>query len=77
MANQVTTEDLLEERDNLKATIKNILEGGQEFQTRDGRVRQANLQTLYDRLGQVENAIAAAECDGGANTVLLKFEGVG
>lgn len=50
-------EELKEERADIKQSIKDILEGGQEFQTRNGRVKQVNLQTLYNRLAIVEAQI--------------------
>ena len=62
------------EREKVQVAIDNILEAGQEFQTRDGRVKFANLSKLYDRLAYLDNAIAAA---GGTNcnTAYLKFGG--
>ena len=55
--NKSRLEELKEERADIKQSIKDILEGGQEFQTRNGRVKQVNLQTLYNRLAIVEAQI--------------------
>lgn len=71
-----TKEELLQELDQLNATIKNIMEGGQEFDTRDGRVKFPALRELYARRAEVQNALAVMECgSSGANTVLIKFGG--
>ena len=50
-------EELKEERADIKQSIKDILEGGQEFQTRNGRVKQVSLRTLYNRLAIVDAQI--------------------
>ena len=71
----MTIEELKEEREQVKTAIKNILEAGQEFQTRDGRVKFANLDKLYARLNQLDTAIASANGNGGANTFYYKFGG--
>ena len=71
----MTIAEMEEERTQVKAAIQNILEAGQEFQTRDGRVKFANLDKLYSRLSQLDNAIAAANGESGANTVYYKFGG--
>ncbi len=70
----MTLEELKAERANVQAAINNILEAGQEFQTRTSRVKFANLDKLYARLSQLDNAIAVAE-GVTVNTVLLKYEG--
>ena len=67
-------EALRAEREKVQTAIENILEAGQEFQTRDGRVKFANLSKLYDRLTYLDNAIAAAEGTN-CNTAYLKFGG--
>ena len=67
-------EALTAEREKVQAAIDNILEAGQEFQTRDGRVKFANLSKLYDRLAYLDNAIAAAQGTN-CNTAYLKFGG--
>lgn len=71
----MTLEELKERRDKVQAAIDNILEAGQEFQTRASRVKFANLNTLYDELHNLDNAIAAAEAQGGTNTTYLQFGG--
>ena len=68
-------EALKAEREKVQAAIDNILEAGQEFQTRDGRVKFANLSKLYDRLAYLDNAIAAAQGNSGYNPAYLKFGG--
>ena len=70
----MTLEELKAERANVQTAINNILEAGQEFQTRTSRVKFANLDKLYARLSQLDNAIAVAE-GVTVNTVLLKYEG--
>ena len=54
-------EELKERRNKLQEAIDNVLEAGQEFQTRTGRVKQANLDTLQRQLAQIENEIASIE----------------
>lgn len=68
-------EDLKAERAKIQEAINNILEAGQEYQTRSGRVKFANLDKLYERLGYLDNAIAAAEGNGGCNVAYLEFRG--
>ena len=70
----MTIEELKAERDDVKTAIKNILEAGQEFQTRTGRVKFANLDKLYARLQQLEDAILAAEGKS-VNTIYQQFRG--
>ena len=71
----MTLADLMAEREKVQKAINNILEAGQEYQTRSGRVKFANLDKLYDRLAYLDNAIAAAEGNGGCNTQYLQFGG--
>ena len=74
----MTLEELKEEKAMLEQTRKNILEGGQEFQTHDGRVRQVDLNTVLSRLAAVDQAIASyGGARGNTDTVLLKFGGMG
>lgn len=71
----MTLADLKAERAKVQEAINNILEAGQEYQTRSGRVKFANLDKLYDRLAYLDNAIAAAEGNGGCNVAYLEFRG--
>ena len=50
-------EDLRKEKEQLEQAYQNILEAGQEFQTRDGRVKQANLKEVMARLNAVKAEI--------------------
>ena len=68
-------ETLLAEREKVQEAINNILEAGQEYQTRSGRVKFANLDKLYDRLSYLDNAIAAAQGNNNINVVLQQFGG--
>lgn len=68
-------DDLKAERTKVQEAINNILEAGQEYQTRSGRVKFANLDKLYDRLAYLDNAIAVAENNGSCNTVYQEFRG--
>ncbi len=68
-------EDLIAEREKVKEAITNILEAGQEYQTRSGRVKFANLDKLYARLSHLETAIAAAQGNNNCNVVLQQFGG--
>lgn len=54
-------EDLKAQRIKYEEAINNVLEAGQEFQTRNGRVKQANLKTLQDKLESIEMQIRAIE----------------
>ena len=68
-------EELKAERAKVQEAINNILEAGQEYQTRSGRVKFANLDKLYDRLSYLDNAIVAAESNNNCNVVLQQFGG--
>lgn len=68
-------EDLKAERTKVQEAINNILEAGQEYQTRSGRVKFANLDKLYDRLAYLDNAIAAAESNNSGNVFYQQFRG--
>lgn len=72
-------EDLLKEKEALENARMNILEGGQEFQTRDGRVKMASLETIMSRLAEVQSALNQMDAvDGGmTDTVKLRFGGMG
>ena len=71
-------EDLRKEKEQLEQAYQNILEAGQEFQTRGGRVKQANLKEVMARLNAVKAEIAQYEYETGGrtDTVFLKFNGM-
>ena len=71
-------EELRKEKEQLEQAYQNILEAGQEFQTRDGRVKQASLKEVMTRLNAVKAEIAEYEYETGGrtDTVLLKFNGM-
>lgn len=68
-------EELLARRDKVQTAIDNVLEAGQEFQTRTGRVKMANLQTLQQQLANLDSEINALRGDGYTDTELLVFRG--
>ena len=72
-------EELQDELKILTTTYKNILEGGQEFQTRDGRVKQANLSDVKAQINAVRAEIAelTSASNGMTDTIRLKWGGVG
>lgn len=75
----MTRNELLEEKEALQKAKINILEGGQEFQTRDGRVKMASLETISAQLAEVNAMLAQMDAVNGAttDTVKLRFVGVG
>ena len=71
-------EELQKEKEALETARMNILEGGQEFQTRDGRVKMASLETIMQRLAEVNSALNQIDSvNGMTDTVRLKFGGRG
>lgn len=68
-------ETLLERREKLQQAIDNVLEAGQEFQTRTGRVKMANLQTLQQQLASLDSEIAEMQSDTYTDTELYVFRG--
>ncbi len=72
-------DELQEELKLLRTTYKNILEGGQEFQTRAGRVKQANLSDVKAQINAVMAEIAEinSNANGTTDTIRLKWGGVG
>lgn len=75
----MTREELIQEKEALESARMNILEGGQEFQTRDGRVKMASLETIMSRLAEVNAQISQIDVVNGGmtDTVKLKFGGMG
>lgn len=72
-------DELQEELTLLRTTYKNILEGGQEFQTRAGRVKQANLSDVKAQINAVQAEIAELSSTSGGNTDTIRYKwgGVG
>lgn len=72
----MTQLEMLEARKaKIQEAIDNVLEAGQEFQTRNGRVKQANLETLQKQLAAVESDIASFRNDTYTDTELFVFRG--
>ncbi len=73
----MTKTELQAEKASLQTAIKNVLEGGQEFQTRNARVKQASLDSLQSRLATVESELAQYDdgSTGMTTHVLLQFGG--
>lgn len=70
----MTLEALIAEREKVQAAIDNILEAGQEYQTRSSRVKFANLNDLYNQRAYLDSAIAAAQGNN-SDVVHLQFGG--
>lgn len=68
-------ETLLERKQKIQESIDNVLEAGQEFQTRNGRVKQADLGTLQKQLAQVETDIAMISNNTYTDTEILQYRG--
>lgn len=68
-------ETLLERKQKIQESIDNVLEAGQEFQTRNGRVKQANLDTLQRQLAQIESEIADISQNTYTDTEILRYRG--
>lgn len=73
MANKL--DDLLARRQKVQDAIDNVLEAGQEFQTRTGRVKMANLQTLQQQLANLDNEISELQGDGYTDTECYVYRG--
>lgn len=59
-------QELLARREKIVAAMDNILEGGQEFQTRTGRVKQVNYELLKKELNDIDTELAFLD-DGSGN----------
>ena len=70
-----TLEDLKGRRKKIQEAIDNVLEGGQEIQTRTGRVKMVNFQSLQQQLASVEAEISDRECNGYTDTECMVFRG--
>lgn len=70
-----TLEDLKERRKKIQEAIDNTLEGGQEIQTRTGRVKMVSFQSLQQQLASVETAISDRECNDYTDTECFVFRG--
>lgn len=75
MDTMISLETLLERKQKIQESIDNVLEAGQEFQTRNGRVKQANLSVLQQQLAQVETDIAMLSNSGYTDTEILRYRG--
>lgn len=72
----MTQLEMLESRRaKIQEAIDNVLEAGQEFQTRNGRVKQANLEVLQKQLATVESDIASLKSDTYTDTEIFVFRG--
>ena len=67
--------ELKERKTKIQEAIDNVLEAGQEFQTRNGRVKQANLQTLQTQLANIESEISMLEKSNYTDTEKFVFRG--
>ena len=54
----MTKEELLKRKESIEQAIQNVLEAGEEFQTRNGRVKQASLSSLQAQLSSIETQLA-------------------
>lgn len=68
-------EDLKEQERQYKEAIANILEGGQEIQTRTGRIKLGNLSVLRQQLTEIQNQIAELQGNGYTDTECFVFRG--
>lgn len=68
-------ETLKSRKAKIEEAIENVLEAGQEFQTRNGRVKQANLQTLQQQLANIESEISLLEHSDYTDTEKFVFRG--
>lgn len=68
---------LTQQIEKIDSAIANVLEAGQEFETRDGRVKMANLTTLQEMRNGYATELAElqGEDSGFTDTVHLKFNG--
>jgi len=57
----MTKEELLKRKESIEQAIQNVLEAGEEFQTRNGRVKQASLSSLQAQLASVETQLSQYE----------------
>lgn len=72
----MTQLEMLESRRaKIQEAIDNVLEAGQEFQTRNGRVKQASLDVLQKQLATVESDIASLKGDTYTDTEIFVFRG--
>lgn len=54
----MTKEELLKRKESIEQAIQNVLEAGEEFQTRNGRVKQASLSSLQAQLASIETQLS-------------------
>lgn len=70
----MTLAELIAEKTKVQEAIDNVLEAGQEFQTREGRVKQVSIDSLYERMSIIDAAIESRGGGDTTDTVLLKYE---
>ena len=70
----MSIEEMEAELLEIRECRKNIYQGGQEFQTRTGRVKWTSLKDLNDREAYLISAISAAKGTN-CNVVSLQFGG--
>jgi hypothetical protein len=71
----MTKDELLTRRTELQAAITNVLEAGQEFHTRNARVKQASLDSLRAELANIDTQLSAYNDSGMTHTTLLVYGG--
>ena len=71
----MTKTQLEERRAKVQAAIDNVLDAGQEFQTRNGRVKQASLDSLRNELAAIDTQLSAYDDSGMTHTTLLVYGG--
>lgn len=68
-------EQLEIERNELQEAIHNVLEAGQEFQTRTGRVKMPNIDSLRRQLSEINNQIASIKGNDYTDTECFVYRG--
>lgn len=64
-------EELLARKQKIQSALDDILEGGQEFQTRTGRVKMVSYDSLKRELNEIETELAFMGEGGNAMDELL------
>lgn len=71
----MTKDELIKQKEALQAAITNVLEAGEEFQTRNGRVKQASLSSLQAQLASIETQLAQYGDNTMATTEIFTYGG--
>ncbi len=71
----MTKDELLAQKAAIQTAITNILEGGQEFQTRNARVKMPALENLQSQLSEIDSELSSMGAGTNSTTVLLKYGG--